>query len=201
MPTVPVRNQYLLSGLFWSFISVGFAFLAAIKIYPISKEFMDPFLETCLSTSVPLEDIKTHDWLGIGSPFIDHFLCFITPFFAAVAKEKQDMGGISTTIVMGLLVATFIVTGIESLRRKAHAFVFFFPLVFLVGQLISIAVAFPLLWLPSYFLSSTNRFCVLYGPQGQKTDESIRDFGFLNSLDGVFFLMFATWVRTYLFKW
>ena len=178
------------SGIFWAAMSVAFAVATFMTISPVSKDFMDPFVEVCTSGAVTLESThEHHEWSSIGYPYVDHFLCLVTPFFTAVA-EAHDIGRVMGLFVMGPLVAAFIFTGIESLRRKATGFVLFFPLVFLVGQVTSIAVAFPLLWLPSYFLSS-NRFNLIYA--SPKNVGAIKQFGFMNSLDGVFFLSFATW--------
>ncbi|KAJ3305621.1 hypothetical protein HDV03_001266 [Kappamyces sp. JEL0829] len=133
--------------------------LAAVTMQVIfsSSTYLQPMVHSCVSQ--PLNDKTTgHGWAHLLQPvssyhipIIDHFLCFITPFFDAVV-QSGNVGTASYAFVCAPLLAAFLFFGIESSRQGAPFLVRWGVLVFALGQLISISVAVPLLLLPAWFL-------------------------------------------------
>ena len=168
------------SSVLLSIISIFYSFAVGYILFPSVSDYMEPFQKACFSSAL------RHDsdlFLGVGLDPIDRILCFGSAFFKGVVEHSLDLGKPSLYFVSGPLLASFIFTSVESLRKGSRAFTFWVPLVYVVGQVVSIAVAFPLLWLPSYFMGS-NRL---------KKQTIHNRVGLINSADGMLFVAFSIW--------
>ncbi|KAJ3056856.1 hypothetical protein HK097_003392 [Rhizophlyctis rosea] len=106
------------------------------------KDFSSP----TLSPDVP-------KFYGLGLPVLDHFLCFITPFFqTALETPRQRLLSLPLFLIA---IPTFAIFAIESSRSSARFFISWFALHSLIFQAVGISVTAPLLWFATWLLTYT----------------------------------------------
>jgi hypothetical protein len=131
-----------LSSFVYAVVSFGFGIFAMYTLFS-STDYLAPFVDSCYKGT------QTHHFVGVRGRNLDKFLCFITPFFDA-ALLKSGALGIASFMFVGQMFLGFASVGmIESGRKAATSFVYGAFLVYLIGQVIGIAVAIPCFWLPA----------------------------------------------------
>jgi hypothetical protein len=158
--------------------SLAFAGLTG-KVVLGSSTYLEPVIKKCLES----ESIPYDSFYSVKVEAVDRFLCLITPFFEAVLTPSKGglMGIPSYMFVCCVFMAAVIFFGVESLRSTSRGLLGYCGIVFLIGQLITISVAVPLLLLPSYYFSG----------RLNQVDARSRP-GYL-SPDGVFVVAFCAW--------
>jgi len=112
-------------------------------------EYADPFIQGCFINGSLL---NSKNYIRLNIPGLDQVNCLIIPFFKDALKVKSSsfFGGILTS----LFIAAFVLGSIESLDSENSFLIRFVPLWTLLSQLLGVSVAFPLIWLPGYWLKS-----------------------------------------------
>ena len=110
---------YQMKNILLALASIATAF-TTFSFLMSSCTYLEPFVNACGN------DVKStgHSWAPVLSFFlpdsyifgIDHFLCFITPFFDAVL-DSGSFGKASFLFVAGPLMAIYVYTSVESTRQ------------------------------------------------------------------------------------
>ncbi|KAI8923244.1 hypothetical protein BC831DRAFT_429198 [Entophlyctis helioformis] len=135
-------------------VAVGYTshiyFKAGSAFYtPLKQQCMVPDLYSVDASTLP-------PFHRTGVLKLDQFMCLLTTIFHD-ACHGSPLGAIATRVLIPIGAAGFLIAALESTRPTARYFVHWFMFIALAAQLLGIGIIMPILWVPTYILTSTGK--------------------------------------------